>query len=239
MKLLSIISITLLGECFTQADNHLTRIKDRGLRGLLDDDIQIESRIVGGTDVPVEEYPFFVQWNGCGGSLIASDLVLTAAHCNVIQSQNIRVGSSRKTGSIGRGSFRRISERVLHPMYNPDGVNYDYMILKLSQPLDDNFPPIKLNEDNLVPADKETLTVLGFGNTSEQGNKTVVLQQVDVNYIPETQCNQGRSYDGEVKDLTMFCAAGLGKDSCQGDSGGPIFRKSGEEFEQVGLVSWG
>eukprot|EP00547_Thalassionema_nitzschioides_P010936 CAMPEP_0194262470 /NCGR_PEP_ID=MMETSP0158-20130606/46563_1 /TAXON_ID=33649 /ORGANISM="Thalassionema nitzschioides, Strain L26-B" /LENGTH=294 /DNA_ID=CAMNT_0039002629 /DNA_START=32 /DNA_END=915 /DNA_ORIENTATION=+ len=73
----------------------------------------------------------------------------------------------------------------------------------------------------------------------EDGNSTRILQEVNVNYIPETICNEGSAYDGEVRDLTMFCAAGIGKDSCQGDSGGPLFRRTGNEFEQVGVVSWG
>ena len=35
-----------------------------------DRDLQSESRIVGGTDADIGEYPFFVEWEGCGASLI-------------------------------------------------------------------------------------------------------------------------------------------------------------------------
>lgn len=36
------------------------------------------SRIVGGFDAPVESYPWFVKFSGCGGSLISPEFVLTA-----------------------------------------------------------------------------------------------------------------------------------------------------------------
>lgn len=35
-------------------------------------------RIVGGSDVPVDSYPWFVKFNGCGGVLISPEFVLTA-----------------------------------------------------------------------------------------------------------------------------------------------------------------
>jgi len=43
-----------------------------------------EDRIVNGLDAPEGRFPWFVRLVGselCGGSLIASDIVLTAAHC--------------------------------------------------------------------------------------------------------------------------------------------------------------
>jgi secreted trypsin-like serine protease len=48
---------------------------------LYEDDIDFPTtRIVGGTNAKPGEYPFFVQWMGCGASLIWEDIVLTAAH---------------------------------------------------------------------------------------------------------------------------------------------------------------
>ena len=50
----------------------------------------LESRIIGGTNALRSRFPYFVSLTGenisnhyCGGTLIASDVVLTAAHCNV------------------------------------------------------------------------------------------------------------------------------------------------------------
>ena len=40
--------------------------------------VDSSNRIVGGSDVPVESYPWFVKFGGCGGSLISPEFVLTA-----------------------------------------------------------------------------------------------------------------------------------------------------------------
>ena len=37
----------------------------------------------------------------------------------------------------------------------------------------------------------------------------------------------------------MVCAGESGKDSCQGDSGSPLFFVTGNEAQQVGIVSYG
>jgi len=202
--------------------------------------IPSESRIVGGENAPDGAYPFYVRWNGCGASLVASDVILSAAHCRGQSSNQVTVGQSR-TGFNGNGATRRITQRVSHPNYRDSSINYDYMVMKLNSPVDtDTYPPIRLNQQSAVPINNEELTVIGFGALSEGGFSTPSrLQEVNVNYIPSSTCNQRNSYNGDVKDATMFCAGtGGGKDSCQGDSGGPIFTNR-EPIEQIGIVSWG
>ena len=40
----------------------------------------LDGRIVGGENAEAGEFPFFVQWMGCGASLVWEDILLTAAH---------------------------------------------------------------------------------------------------------------------------------------------------------------
>mmetsp|Transcript_41933 Transcript_41933/g.47654 ORF Transcript_41933/g.47654 Transcript_41933/m.47654 type:complete len:704 (-) Transcript_41933:39-2150(-) len=207
--------------------------------------IPTESRIVGGYDAEIGSYPFFVSWGGCGASLIEKDILLTAAHCIGVATNQVYIGQSRKFGTAGTGVRRTIIQRVPHPNYNDRTVNYDYMLLKLNSPVNTTeYPPIQLNNNGAVPMNEQILTVIGFGAQNQGSTATPSrLQEVDVNYISTNTCNNPSSYSGQVQGETMFCA-GIegegGRDACQGDSGGPIFyEKEDGIFEQVGIVSWG
>lgn len=81
------------------------------------------------------------------------------------------------------------------------------------------------------------MTVVGNGNTEEDGTQSDVLLEAEVPAVATDTCNG--PYSGDVVDEVMFCAGGKGKDSCQGDSGGPIVVKEGNSHYQVGVVSWG
>jgi len=203
--------------------------------------IPTESRIVGGEDAPDGAYPFFVSWGGCGASLVADNIILSAAHCKEQATNTVTIGQSRK-GNNPNGVERTITTRVPHPSYRSFDINFDYLVMVLDQPVDtDVYPPIGLNSQSSIPTESEELTVIGFGALSQGGYATPQqLQEVEVNYILSRTCNRGfSSYNGDVKDPTMFCAGtNGGKDSCQGDSGGPIFTK-GDSIQQVGIVSWG
>ena len=65
------------------------------------------------------------------------------------------------------------------------------------------------------------------------------LMQVELPLVGEEACRE--AYGGAPIDERTLCA-GLrkgGKDSCQGDSGGPLVVRDGDEWVQVGVVSWG
>lgn len=225
-----------------------TKIKTKTKNNNKVEHIATQSRIVGGSDADVDEYPFFVSWQGCGASLIARDMILTAAHCRGQSNNDVKINHSRKYNwwdsgpTPGNGISRRIVERYPHPNYNDYSIDYDYMVMKLNSPVDENVIPIDLNQNNNVPIEDDLLTVIGFGSLSSGGGTPSNLQEVVVEYIETNQCNSFYSYNGDVNDDTMFCAGrdGGGKDSCQGDSGGPIFTRNDDgSFLQVGIVSWG
>ena len=54
--------------------------------------VQIEPRIVGGFDASAGAFPFFVQWSGCGASLIWEDIILAAAHVSFSHSLHVLHG---------------------------------------------------------------------------------------------------------------------------------------------------
>jgi len=199
--------------------------------------IPAESRIVGGNDAQQGDYPFFVQGNGCGGSLVWDDVVLTAAHCQGAFDDSVLVGPYIQSSTSGGAENIDVERQVPHPSYDSGSQANDFMLLKLGNRVaNPNLTPIAVNSVGSNPAYNDVLTVIGFGALSEGGYGSSRLQEVNVNYLDYETCNE--LYNGDIVDSVMLCAGvpGGGKDSCQGDSGGPIFDQEGT---QIGVVSWG
>lgn len=197
--------------------------------------VEVEPRIVGGTEAGLGEYSFFVEWENCGASLIHEDIILTAAHCFLQPSDRVHVGAYRYNSTEGEAEERSIVARRPHPYYNPWNVENDFAVMKLDEP--SKKVPIQINSDPDVPADKEQLTVIGFGRLDEDSlTGSSSLQKVDVEALPRDVCKD--LYKDWITETVMMCAgvAEGGKDSCQGDSGGPLIDSRGV---QIGIVSWG
>merc|ERR1711963_1112151 len=98
-------------------------------------------RIVGGQETEQHEYPWqvgLVSRNGrtpwCGGTLISSTHVLTAAHCtDGAAASSIRVILGEH--NIADSDFNRVdvAEIINHPNYDSRTTDNDYAILRLSQ----------------------------------------------------------------------------------------------------------
>lgn len=89
----------------------------------------------------------------------------------------------------------------------------DIMLVKLSE-LVTSTNPVALNFDTNIPATGDVVTVMGYGDTSENGTVSEILLQVDVDTYDDSFCEpRFANYDPE----TMVCAGTEdgGKDSCQ------------------------
>uniref|UniRef100_H3GQX9 Peptidase S1 domain-containing protein n=2 Tax=Phytophthora ramorum TaxID=164328 RepID=H3GQX9_PHYRM len=99
-----------------------------------------ENRIFGGSEADASQFPYIVSLREdgadestyCGGTLIASQYVVTAAHCVKTDEATIyaSIGSAFGSGS-GGGEQLKVIEGYKHPMYNKSEHLYDIGVLKL------------------------------------------------------------------------------------------------------------
>ncbi|XP_015759731.1 PREDICTED: trypsin I-P1-like, partial [Acropora digitifera] len=213
-------------------------------------------RIVGGNAANENEWPWqaLLMTNSkrqfCGGSLIAKQWVLTAAHCleqEDKKSFQIRLGAHKRGGknpSVVVQDFK-VMKIFRHEKFNGQTMSNDVALVKLDR-------EAKLNSQvNLVclpdksvpdPTHGQMCWTTGWGTLSSGGGQPDVLHEVQVPAVSQAICS--KAYKNGI-DATMICA-GLqkgGKDACQGDSGGPFVCGQGggasERFFLHGVTSWG
>ncbi|MFG3338561.1 S1 family peptidase [Glycomyces sp. NPDC048151] len=206
-----------------------------------------EAQIIGGGDVVDGQYPWLVGLGSpgegtpyerqfCGGSVIAEDVVLTAAHCveDVTDPEELVVFSGAidlESEDVVETSVAAV--HVAEDYNDPIAMSNDWALLKLDEALD--VEPIALATE---PEEYDLLETAGWGDTGEGFPTTA--QWVEVPFVSDADCEA--AYPDEVDAQTMLCAGDLengGVDSCQGDSGGPIMTPAGDEQVLVGIVSWG
>ena len=185
--------------------------------------------IVGGSPASAEvaaHTVLIVSTRGasCTGTVLAPNLVLSAAHC-------LGPKGDYAVALVSGGSARLIpiTEIAIHPGFDADQFRTrrptpDIALAKLAEPLPASYRPAELAPKGGLPAKGTTFLLAGYGVTAEGAPATAgTLRMVRLPSIGTT--------GGIMARLSL--PAGLAG-ACIGDSGGPAFK----DGVLAGVMGW-
>lgn len=217
----------------------------------------VSNRITGGEEAGLLQHPWSVllineKRRGrpalfCGGALINTKYVLTAAHCiyeereNELNRISVRLGEHRISQSTDCSATINntcnqpvdimVVQKILHHNYHPQSLHNDIGLLKLARAVEYNsfVRPICLpHMTNLHFFDAQNVTfeLTGWGKTSNEDTElSDVKHIIRLDGVNNSYCNSQYQSLKPPKSITekQICAGGNGVvDSCRGDSGSPL-----------------
>jgi len=210
----------------------------------------VTPQVVGGSETSPYSRPYQVALlmngrQGCGGTLISKDWVLTAGHClDSASTSNLTVKIGAHSMSAGDGTTHNVSQIISHENWRGASnitSGFDIAVLRLSTPASSSITPATLPTQAIadqIAAVGQYVTVSGWGLTYG-GSRTPsdTLREVALPVISNSSCS---SQLGANVGNGVICGGGpSGTSACNGDSGGPYAAQSGGTYYSIGTVSWG
>jgi len=168
-----------------------------------------ESRIIGGTRAMDGEYPYAVSLQDekgpyCGASLIAPDMLLTAAHCK--QNKSIKAVIGRydlRDTSVGDVVDVTAENQIRHAGYDPQTTDSDLMLIKLNRKTRATDTPYEdrvVRFGNYYISSDTPASVMGWGVTNPSGGLLPsTLMHAEVFTISNEECAASSGFIGNFQ----------------------------------------
>ncbi|XP_051981765.1 elastase 3 like [Xyrauchen texanus] len=213
----------------------------------------VNSRVVNGEEANPHSWPWQVSlqyqsgaswYHTCGGSIIATNWVMTAAHC-ISSGRNYRVFVGKHDLSVEEAGSKAISAQkiIVHEKWDDMFValGNDVALIKLSEPvvLSDSIQLGCIPPAGSILPNNYSCYVSGWGRLWTGGPLPDKLQQALMPIVDHATCSRSDWWGSTVKE-SMVCSGGDGiVAACNGDSGGPLNCKNSSDIWEVhGIASF-
>ena len=215
----------------------------------------ITPKIINGDEAATQEAPWQVYIEvhddikgnfSCGGVVLNSNWILTAAHCvDVSMNDSYKLAAEAGDVFVGSGmtslkdsdmSVSVAKKVIIHPDYYKDFPYKDIALIQLRYPVSKNSTAIKmlsLTEQEALDIELDLVTeknlyASGWGRTSndysQEDTKRLNLQKAVLTGVNDKSCGQAWRRDEWFEKFgdNYICANSNAAGVCNGDSGGPL-----------------